>query len=234
MQRQPELIDRSAEEGARVVALALLSDADEAARALERRDDEEALHDFRVGLRRLRSALRAFRPWLAQGVPRKQRSPKAASPGASRSCPRGAGGSPRSDCRRALRTRPGPTGSPRSSSARSRTSPSSSSALDMTGCSECPGPSQARGTRAARGATTEPTRRAGEGGATKRCGAGRTPRRRDDRLERRQTVRDGAGVPGASPWASGAGSAALVASTRDPGPTTSRVPRQLTSRRTSP
>jgi CHAD domain-containing protein len=71
MQRQPELIDRSAEEGARVVALALLSDADEAARALERRGDEEALHDFRVGLRRLRSALRAFRPWLAQGVPRK-------------------------------------------------------------------------------------------------------------------------------------------------------------------
>src|SRR6266704_3478367 len=56
--RDEELIDRRAEEGTRVVALGLLSDADQAARALERQDDEEALHDFRVALRRLRSALR--------------------------------------------------------------------------------------------------------------------------------------------------------------------------------
>jgi len=71
MQRDPELVDLRAEEGARVVALGLLSDADEAARALERRDDEEALHDFRVALRRLRSALRAFRPWLEGSLRRK-------------------------------------------------------------------------------------------------------------------------------------------------------------------
>lgn len=71
MQREQELIDRSAEEGTRVVALALLSDADQAARALERQDADEALHDFRVALRRLRSALRAFRPWLAGTVRRK-------------------------------------------------------------------------------------------------------------------------------------------------------------------
>src|SRR6266702_3511109 len=71
MQREQELIDRSAEEGARVVALGLLSDADQAARALELQDDDEALHDFRVALRRLRSVLRAFRPWLAGTVRRK-------------------------------------------------------------------------------------------------------------------------------------------------------------------
>jgi CHAD domain-containing protein len=66
-----ELIDRSAEVGTRVVALALLSDADQAALALERQEDAEALHDFRVALRRLRSVLRAFRPWLAETVRRK-------------------------------------------------------------------------------------------------------------------------------------------------------------------
>ena len=71
MMRDEELIDRRAEEGTRVVALGLLSDADQAARALERQDDEEALHDFRVALRRLRSALRAFRPWLEGAVRRK-------------------------------------------------------------------------------------------------------------------------------------------------------------------
>src|SRR6266568_234123 len=65
MQHEQELIDRSAEEGVRVVALALLSDADHAARALGRQEGDEALHDFRVALRRLRSALRAFRPCLS-------------------------------------------------------------------------------------------------------------------------------------------------------------------------
>ena len=69
--QEEELIDRSAEEGTRVVALALLADADQAAQALERQDDDEALHDFRVALRRLRSVLRAFRPWVAETVRRK-------------------------------------------------------------------------------------------------------------------------------------------------------------------
>lgn len=65
------LLDRSADEGARVVALELLAQADDASRRLEQDADEEALHDFRVGVRRLRSALRSFRPWLDQNVSRK-------------------------------------------------------------------------------------------------------------------------------------------------------------------
>ena len=55
---------RPAEETARAVALARL---DEAAAALSRLDDpsdDEALHDFRVAVRRLRSILRAYRPYL--------------------------------------------------------------------------------------------------------------------------------------------------------------------------
>jgi len=36
--------------------------------------DREALHDFRVALRRLRSALRAYRPWLGRAASRKVRS----------------------------------------------------------------------------------------------------------------------------------------------------------------
>jgi len=62
-------VDLSAEEGARVVALGLLSESVEAAERLEARADDEVLHDFRVTLRRLRSTLRAFRPWLEDSVP---------------------------------------------------------------------------------------------------------------------------------------------------------------------
>jgi len=65
------VIDRSAEEGARYVALALLADGDGAAARLAAGGDDEALHDFRVALRRLRSTLRAFRPWLKGSVERK-------------------------------------------------------------------------------------------------------------------------------------------------------------------
>ena len=36
--------------------------------------DADALHDFRVALRRLRSALRAYRPWLGRAASRKVRS----------------------------------------------------------------------------------------------------------------------------------------------------------------
>jgi CHAD domain-containing protein/CYTH domain-containing protein len=66
-----DVIDRSAEEGARVVALALLAECDEATGRLAGGKDPEALHDFRVGLRRLRTILRAFRPWLEDSVRRK-------------------------------------------------------------------------------------------------------------------------------------------------------------------
>ncbi len=65
------VIDRTAEEGARYVALALLADADHAAERLGAGSNDEALHDFRVALRRTRSTLRAFRPCLKGSVERK-------------------------------------------------------------------------------------------------------------------------------------------------------------------
>ena len=68
MRIEHDVIDRSAEEGARVVALALLASANDEADRLAGDSDEEALHDFRVALRRLRTALRAFRPWLDEDV----------------------------------------------------------------------------------------------------------------------------------------------------------------------
>lgn len=57
----------------RSIALGCL---DEAGAALERAQDphdREALHDFRVALRRLRTTLRAYRPLLPGGVPRRLR-----------------------------------------------------------------------------------------------------------------------------------------------------------------
>ncbi len=66
------LLDRSAAEAARLLALRLLDDAAAARVRLGRADDPEALHDFRVAIRRLRSALRAWREVLGNGV-----SPKA-------------------------------------------------------------------------------------------------------------------------------------------------------------
>lgn len=72
MRLDDRTIDLSAEEGARIIALALLGDAKEAAERLPACGDEEALHDFRVALRRLRTALRAFRPWLEGAVRRRQ------------------------------------------------------------------------------------------------------------------------------------------------------------------
>jgi CHAD domain-containing protein len=68
MRLDPEILDRAPDEGARVVALALCAAADEAAGRLG--EHGEALHDFRVALRRLRSALRAFRGILRGAVPR--------------------------------------------------------------------------------------------------------------------------------------------------------------------
>ena len=61
-------MDLSAEEGARVVALALRAEASDAAEGLAAGSGDDPLHDFRVALRRLRSALRTFRPWLEDSV----------------------------------------------------------------------------------------------------------------------------------------------------------------------
>lgn len=59
---RPDLLTRPAEEAVRVTALSRLDEAAAALARLEAGDDAEALHDFRVALRRLRSLLRAYRP----------------------------------------------------------------------------------------------------------------------------------------------------------------------------
>ncbi len=64
-----EFLDRTPPEGARVLALALLADAADAAARIG--GDEEALHDFRVALRRLRSTLRSWRPALGEVLRKK-------------------------------------------------------------------------------------------------------------------------------------------------------------------
>ena len=64
----PSLLDRPAVETARLLALRLLDDAAAARLRLGRSDDPEALHDFRVAIRRLRSSLRAWRAVLDKGV----------------------------------------------------------------------------------------------------------------------------------------------------------------------
>ncbi|HEU4384524.1 MAG TPA: CHAD domain-containing protein [Anaeromyxobacteraceae bacterium] len=58
-------LDLPATAGARAMAAALLRDAVEELGRLEAAGDQEALHDFRVSLRRLRSVARALRPQLA-------------------------------------------------------------------------------------------------------------------------------------------------------------------------
>ncbi len=66
------LLDRPAVLAAGIVALAHLDDATAAAARLGDRTDPEALHDFRVAVRRLRATLRAY-PGLRERVPGKQR-----------------------------------------------------------------------------------------------------------------------------------------------------------------
>jgi CHAD domain-containing protein len=64
----------SAERGARLIALDLLDGAaDSADRLMSKPDDLNALHDFRVALRRLRSWLRAFVPEFGKSVRPKDR-----------------------------------------------------------------------------------------------------------------------------------------------------------------
>jgi CHAD domain-containing protein len=72
MRIDDDVMGRSPEEGARLVALDLLAQAGAASHRLGDAEDAEALHDFRVAVRRLRSTLRAFRPWL-RGSLRKRR-----------------------------------------------------------------------------------------------------------------------------------------------------------------
>lgn len=58
------LLDLPAPVAARRIALGFLQAARRARRRLRMDRDDQALHDFRVALRRLRSTLRAYRPWL--------------------------------------------------------------------------------------------------------------------------------------------------------------------------
>jgi CHAD domain-containing protein len=73
MQLDGELLDGAAGPGARVLALARLADAEEAVARLGDPADAEALHDFRVAVRRLRTTLRLLEPALQGAVSGKQR-----------------------------------------------------------------------------------------------------------------------------------------------------------------
>ncbi|MEA2603336.1 MAG: hypothetical protein QOF89_4328 [Acidobacteriota bacterium] len=64
-------LSRPPAEGARLIALSYLDQAAAARTRLADPADAEALHDFRVALRRLRSGLRAYRGLLEDSVPKK-------------------------------------------------------------------------------------------------------------------------------------------------------------------
>ena len=66
-----ELLDLPAERSARWLALRFLDEAEAAHARLDDASDAEALHDFRVALRRLRSTVRAYRDYLGDSVAKK-------------------------------------------------------------------------------------------------------------------------------------------------------------------
>jgi CHAD domain-containing protein len=68
-----DLLSRPAEESSRLLALSYLDEIGRAEKRLEDPDDAEALHDFRVGLRRLRSSSRAYRFQLKGSITRQVR-----------------------------------------------------------------------------------------------------------------------------------------------------------------
>ena len=65
MHRSAELLDQPAERAARIVALGLLDKAAAARQRLDDPSDNDAIHDFRVAVRRLRSWVRGLEPWLS-------------------------------------------------------------------------------------------------------------------------------------------------------------------------
>lgn len=68
-----DLLERSAQEGSRLLALTYVQQIDQARARLGDCLDREALHDFRVGLRRLRSAINAYRGELEGSISGKLR-----------------------------------------------------------------------------------------------------------------------------------------------------------------
>lgn len=69
----PDLLSRSAEEASRLLALNYLDEISRAEARLADPSETEALHDFRVGLRRLRSCTRAYRAQLKGSVSKRIR-----------------------------------------------------------------------------------------------------------------------------------------------------------------
>ncbi len=68
-----DLLDRSADEASRLLALTYLDEVAQAEGRLPDPLDTEALHDFRVALRRLRSCTRAYRAELKGSVSKRMR-----------------------------------------------------------------------------------------------------------------------------------------------------------------
>ena len=73
MEHAAKLLDAAPEAAARIVALGALDEACAAAERLRDETDDEALHDFRVALRRFRSYLRGYRTLLEDSVTKKHR-----------------------------------------------------------------------------------------------------------------------------------------------------------------
>jgi CHAD domain-containing protein/CYTH domain-containing protein len=73
MERASKLLDAAPEAAARIVALGALDEACAAAERLRDEADVEALHDFRVALRRFRSYLRGYRTLLEDSVTKRHR-----------------------------------------------------------------------------------------------------------------------------------------------------------------
>ncbi len=68
----PDLLALSADEATRHIALKLLDEANDGAKRLKKGNDDEALHDFRVAVRRLRSIGKAHAHHLADALTRKR------------------------------------------------------------------------------------------------------------------------------------------------------------------
>ena len=71
MHIKPDILEQPVERAARVVALRLLDNATKTRARLDDASDADALHDFRVAVRRLRSWLRALEPWLEKSLSEK-------------------------------------------------------------------------------------------------------------------------------------------------------------------
>ena len=71
MKQLSETPGEPAEVGAPKIVFKLLNAASTACERLSKPDDEEALHDFRVSVRRLRTFLKSYQPYLATRPTRK-------------------------------------------------------------------------------------------------------------------------------------------------------------------